>query len=149
MLAALRAQRVTVLYDPVVALERDDVVLASGARLACDVPLLALSQSTPAWLHDTGLADSAEGFLSMGQHILTDDHQRSTSHPEVFFVQQDSAALPGNLRAVMEAAPSQLRPLKAPSTHFLYAGAAHAMLGWRAHTAQGRWVGWLKRYLKA
>ena len=57
----------------------DDVVLASGARLACDVPLLVLSQSTPAWLHDTGLADSADGVLSLGQHILTDAHQRSTS----------------------------------------------------------------------
>jgi NADH dehydrogenase FAD-containing subunit len=149
MLAVLRAQRITVLYDPVAALERDDVLLASGARLACDVPLLALSQSTPAWLHDTGLADSAEGFLSLGQHILTDDYQRSTSHPEVFFVQHDSAVLPGNLRAVMDAAPNQLRPVKAPSAYFLYAGAAHALWGWRTYGAQGRAVGWLKRFLKA
>jgi hypothetical protein len=149
MLAALRAQRVTVLYEPVAALERDDVVLASGARLACDVPLLALSQSTPAWLHDTGLADSAQGVLSLGQHILTDTQQRSTSHPEVFFVQQDSTVLPYNLRAVMNVEPNQLRPQPTPKVRYLYAGAAHALLQWRAHCVQGRWVGWLKQYLKA
>lgn len=148
MLATMRAQRVTVLYEPVSALERDDVVLASGARLACDVPLLVLSQSTPAWLHDTGLADSADGILSLGQHIVTDAHERSTSHPEVFFVQQDSPALAHNLRAVMDAEPDRLRPLPPPGPRFLYAGVQHALLTWRGHFAQGRWVGWLKQYFK-
>lgn len=148
MLASLRAQRVTVLYEPVAALERDDVVLSSGARLACDVPLLVLSQSTPAWLHDTGLADSADGTLSLGQHILTDDHERSTSHPEVFFVQQDSPVLAHNLRAAMNAEPAQLRPLSATGIRFLYAGAQHALVCWRGHFAQGRIAGWLKQYFK-
>ena len=148
MLAALRAQRVTVLYEPVAALERDDVVLSSGARLACDVPLLVLSQSTPAWLHDTGLADSREGAMSLGQHILTDAHERSTSHPEVFFVQQDSPVLAHNLRAAMNAEPAQLRPLPVPGPRFLYGGEQHALLCWRGHCAQGRVVGWLKQYFK-
>jgi len=148
MLATLRAQRVTVLYEPVAALERDDVVLSSGARLACDVPLLVLSQSTPAWLHDTGLADSADGTMSLGQHILTDDHERSTSHPEVFFVQHDSPVLAHNLRAAMNAEPAQLRALPAPGMRFLYAGAQHALLCWRGHCAQGRAAGWLKQYFK-
>ena len=148
MLAALRAQRVTVLYEPVAALERDDVVLSSGARLACEVPLLVLSQSTPAWLHDTGLADSREGAMSLGQHILTDAHERSTSHPEVFFVQQDSPVLAHNLRAAMNAEPAQLRPLPVPGPRFLYGGEQHALLCWRGHCAQGRVVGWLKQYFK-
>ena len=148
MLASLRAQRVTVLYESVAALERDDVVLSSGARLACDVPLLVLSQSTPAWLHDTGLADSADGTLSLGQHILTDDHERSTSHPEVFFVQQDSPVLAHNLRTAMNAEPAQLRPLSATGIRFLYAGTQHALVCWRGHFAQGRIAGWLKQYFK-
>ncbi len=148
MLAMLRAQRITVLYEAVAALERDDVVLSSGARLACDVPLLVLSQSTPAWLHDTGLADSTQGAMSLSQHILTDAHERSTSHPEVFFVQQDSAVLAHNLRATMNAEPAQLRPLRAPSSRFLYAGAQHALLCWKSHCVQGRLVGWLKQYFK-
>jgi len=149
MLAALRAQRVTVLYDPVAALERDDVVLASGARLACDVPLLALSQSTPVWLHDTGLADSPGAAMSLRPHILTDAHERSISHPEVFFVQQDSTVLANNLRATMEAEPAKLQVPQAPKARFLYAGAQHALLSWRGHCVHGRWVGWLKQYLKA
>jgi len=148
MLAVLRAQRVTVLYEPVAALERNDVVLASGARLACDVPLLVLSQSTPAWLHDTGLADSAQGALSLGQHLITDAHERSTSHPEVFFAQGDSPVLASNLRAVMEAEPLRLRALQAPKSHFLYAGAQHALLCWRGHCFHGRAVAWLKQYLQ-
>ena len=148
MLATLRAQRVTVLYEPVAALERDDVVLSSGARLACDVPLLVLSQSTPAWLHDTGLADSADVALSLGQHILTDAHERSTSHPEVFFVQQDSPVLTHNLRAAMDTEPARLRPLPPPGPRFLYAGTQHALLSWSGRYAQGRWVRWLKQYFK-
>jgi NADH dehydrogenase FAD-containing subunit len=148
MLAVLRTQRVTVLYEPVAALERNDVVLASGARLACDVPLLVLSQSTPAWLHDTGLADSAQGSLSLDQHLLTDAYERSTSQPEVFFVQQDSKVLAPNLHASMNAEPDRLRPLQAPSSYFLYAGAQHALMSWRGHCIQGRGVGWLKQYLQ-
>ena len=149
MLATLRAHRVTVLYEPVAAFERDDVVLASGARLACDVPLLVLSQSTPAWLQDTGLADSAESSLALGQHLLIDAHQRSTSHPEVFFVQEDSLVLSGNLRAVMNAEPSQLRAVKQPAAQFLYAGSDHALAVWRGHCFQGRIAGWLKQLANA
>lgn len=147
MLAVLRAQRVTVLYDPVAALVRDDVVLASGARLACDVPLLVLSQSTPAWVRDTGLAETQDAALALGQRILTDAQQRSVSHPEVFFVQQDSKVLAHNLHAVMQGQASELRPLQAPGAEFLYAGAAHALVGWREHCVQGRWVAWLKDYV--
>ena len=149
MLATLRNQRVTVLYEPVAAFERDDVVLASGARLACDVPLLVLSQSTPAWLQDTGLADSADSSLALGQHLLIDPHQRSTSHPEVFFVQEDSLVLPVNLRAVMNVEPAKLRIAKSPQAQFLYAGEDHALAMWRGPCIQGRLAGWLKQILKA
>jgi hypothetical protein len=143
---------VTVLYEPVAAIERDDVVLASGARLACDVPLLVLSRSTPAWLQDSGLAgsaDSVDSSLSLGQHLLIDPHQRSTSHPEVFFVQEDSAVLPVNLRAVMDAEPARLQIATATQAQFLYAGADHALAMWRDHCVQGRIAGWLKQLFKA
>ena len=149
MLATLRSHRVTVLYEPVAAFERDDVVLASGARLACDVPLLVLSQSTPAWLQDSGLADNAESSVALDQHLRMDPHQRSTSHPEVFFVQEDSLVLPGNLRAVMHAEPAHLRAAQAPSAHFLSAGADHALAMWRGHCIQGRLAGWLKQLFNA
>jgi len=149
MLAIMRNQRVTVLYEPVAAFERDDVVLVSGARLACDVPLMVLSQSTPAWLQDTGLADSADSSLALGQHLLIDSHQRSTSHPEVFFVQEDCFVLPTNLHAVMNAEPAKLRVAKPAQAQFLYAGEDHALAMWRGHCIQGRLAGWLKQLLKA
>jgi len=149
MLSILRAQRVTVLYDPVAGFSRDTVELASGARLTCDVPLLVLSQATPAWLKETGLECAADGAHALGVQVLTDTHQRSISHPEVFFVQQDSLALSGNLRAVMESEPSGLRPLEPPPFQLLYAGASHALAHWHGNCYQGRWVGWIKRILQA
>ena len=78
-----------------------------------------------------------------------DPHQRSTSHPEVFFVQEDSPVLPGNLRAVMEAEPGKLQIAKPGQAQFLYAGADHALAIWRGHCFQGRLAGWLKQLLKA
>ena len=149
MLSILRAQRVTVLYDPAAALSRDEVALASGARLTCDVPLLVLDQVTPAWLQDTGLAFSARDAQPLNAHVVIDAHQRSTSNPEVFFVHQDSTVLAHNLRAVMEADPSQLRALKPNKAQFLYAGASHALASWHGHCFQGLWVAWLKRLLRA
>jgi hypothetical protein len=149
MLSILRAQRVTVLYDPAAALSRDEVLLASGARLTCDVPLLVLDQVTPAWLQDTGLAFSARDAHPLNAHVEIDAHQRSTSNPEVLFVQQDSTVLAHNLRAVMEAEPSHLRLPKPNTVQFLYAGASHGLASWHGHCVQGLWVGWLKRLLRA
>ncbi len=149
MLSILRAQRVTVLYDPAAALSRDEVLLASGARLTCDVPLLVLDQVTPAWLQDTGLAFSARDAHPLNAHVEIDAHQRSTSNPEVLFVHQDSTVLAHNLRAVMEAEPSHLRLPKPNTVQFLYAGASHGLASWHGHCVQGLWVGWLKRLLRA
>ena len=53
---ALKAQRITVLYDTALSLKADEVQLGCGARLACDVPLIAMEGQTPAWLADSGLA---------------------------------------------------------------------------------------------
>jgi len=149
MLSILREQRVTVLYDPVAAFSRDTVELASGARLTCDVPLLVLSQATPAWLKETGLACVTDDPQALGVQVLTDTHQRSISHPEVFFVQQDSLALEHNLRAVMESEPSGLQALALPQLQILYAGASHALARWQGKYFEGRWVAWLKRILQA
>jgi len=142
MLQLLREQRVTVLYEGVAALTRDDVVLASGALLACDVPILVLAQTPPAWLHASGLQLQPDGAS-----LLTDEFERSASHHDVFHVWQDSTALGANVHAMMRAEPAKLRPVVARSAQFLYAGAAHALLAWRGHCVQGRAVAWLKQAL--
>jgi NADH dehydrogenase FAD-containing subunit len=148
MLNILKAQRVTVLYDPVAAFSRDTVELASGAQLTCDVPLLVLSNATPAWLKETGLECVSDDAHALGVQVRTDAQQRSISHPEVFFVQQDSLTLGHNLRAVMESEPARLRPLEPPQLRLFYAGASHGLAHWHGKCYQGRWVGWLKKMLK-
>ncbi len=149
MLAMLRAQRVTVLYEPVASLTRDDVLLSNGARLACDVPLLRLSHATSAWVQNSGLDMQPSHEIGNAPGVLTDPCERSTSHPEVFFVQQDSRALARNLHAVMQAEPQRLRPTKPPTSHWVYAGPGRALAHWHGYCAQGRWVGSLQRFFGA
>jgi len=142
MLQLLREQRVTVLYETVASLTRDDVVLASGARLACDVPILVLARAAPAWLVPSGLAVQGDG-------MATDAFERSSSHPEVFHVWQDSEVLAHNVHAMMQSEPAKLRAPKPGRLQFLYAGASHALLSWGGQCMQGRAVAWLKQFLKS
>jgi len=148
MLELLRAQRVTVLYEDVASLTRDDVVLRSGARLACDVPLLVLQHTAPAWLSSSGLAVHMPGGAA-DLRLACDEFERSTSHPEVLHVWQDSPVLAANVHALMQSEPSKLRALPATGTQFVYAGAKHALMCWRGRCAQGRSVAWLKQFLNA
>lgn len=143
MLQLLREQRVTVLHENVAALTRDDVLLASGALLACDVPMLVLSRSPAAWLATSGLSLQAGGLGAE-----TDIHERSTSHPEVFHVWRDSPVLASNVHAFMRSAPTKLQATPVKRAQFLYAGASHALLAWRGQCFQGRTVAWLKQFLK-
>ncbi len=55
----LRQRNITVLTDAVTALEPGDLQLQSGARLACDVPLLCTRTHAPEWLAASGLAQGA------------------------------------------------------------------------------------------
>ncbi len=142
MLQLLREQRVTVLYETVAALTRDDVVLASGARLACDVPILVLARTPPAWLSPSGLA-------VQGEAMVADAFERSSSHPEVFHVWQDSEVLAANVQATMQSEPGKLHAAKPPTLRFLYAGSRHALVAWGGQSMQGRAVAWLKQFLQS
>ena len=68
----------TVFRDSCAALERGAVVLGSGARLACDAPVLATGAQAPGWLAGSGLALDERGF------VLTGPTLQSTSHAQVF-----------------------------------------------------------------
>ena len=78
--AALQQRRITLLQDSASGVRPGEVVLASGATLACDVPLIATGAQSPAWLQASGLALDPQGFVAV------DACQRSTSHPQVFAV---------------------------------------------------------------
>lgn len=153
---ALKRRNITVLIDRAVGLQSAEVLLASGARLACDVPLLATGAQAPAWLAGSGLALDAKGFVAV------DACQRSRSHPEVFACGDVSTrmdrvlarngvhavragpALAGILTAVLGGREPQPHQPPQNTLNLLSCGDRRAIASWGPYAAQGRWVWWLK-----
>ena len=80
VLRALERLHITVLQDACVGINAGGVLLASGAQLPCDVPLLAVGAQPPGWLAGSGLSLDAQGFA------LVNNFQQSISHDQVFAV---------------------------------------------------------------
>lgn len=97
---ALKKRRITVLADAASAIQNGEIILGTGARLACEVPLLALQPNAHLLAGASGLALDEAGFVKV------DAAQRSTSHTHVFAAEHDNAetapALAASLLAVME-----------------------------------------------
>jgi pyridine nucleotide-disulfide oxidoreductase family protein len=74
---ALMRLDVGVLMEACTGIEAGTVLLANGARLACDAPVVATGPAPPPWLVDSGLR-LKDGF------VATDATLRSASHPAVF-----------------------------------------------------------------
>lgn len=135
-------------------------VRQSGARLACDVPIMATEPCAPAWLAGSGLALDAHGFIAV------DACQRATRHANVFATgpvaaQADrlggcvtsAARAASTLAASLASVMAGLTPaVHQPSTlqrhlhtlRLLSCGDGHAIASWDGYGAKGRWVGWLK-----
>ena len=144
VIKTLKRRNITVLAERVVGIEPEQVMLASGARLACDVPVIATDGQAPTWLGNSGLALDEHDFVAV------DAHQRSTSHPNVFVAGDlrtgAGAALAKNLAAVVAGlAPSAQPP--ASTLNWLSCGDHFAMVSWGKFSAQGRWVWWLKNWM--
>lgn len=156
---ALKKRLITVIQERVVGVTASEVTLSSGARLACDVPIITTDAQGPAWLQDSGLALDTEGFVAV------DALQRSTSHPHVLVavdmatradlalprsdIDAERAAPPfsNNLRAVLAGiAPSPDTP-QVKTLTLLSCGNRFAIASWGKWSAQGRWVWWLKDWL--
>ncbi|MCW5636906.1 MAG: FAD-dependent oxidoreductase [Rubrivivax sp.] len=75
---ALDRNRVTLFRDTCTEVRADAVVLASGARVACDAPVIATGSEAPRWLAGSGLALDGQGYVVTGPTL------QSGSHPEVF-----------------------------------------------------------------
>jgi pyridine nucleotide-disulfide oxidoreductase family protein len=153
---ALRRMRITVMNQKVVEVGAAQVQLDNGARLVCDVPLLALPAVAPTWLRDSGLALDERGFVSTTATL------QSTSHPEVFasgdvatrndrslpksgvFAVRAGPALALNLRRRL--AGGELMPWqpRERSLYLLSCGERRAIASWDRWSAQGRWVWWWK-----
>lgn len=139
---ALRRQGITVLADGAVGIATQEVALRSGARLACDVPLLALAPQAAAFVSTSGLALDAGGFIAL------DGAQRSVSHSHVFASQFRSAstapALAASLKAVMDGKPpspsSTLKNGDATRTlQRVRCGKGQTIVSWR----NWAWTSWL------
>lgn len=156
---ALWARRITLLPDSAVGFTSAAVLLASGASLACDVPVLCTGAQAPAWLQHSGLALDAQGFVAV------DATQRSTSHPQVFAAGDVSSRMDRSLARsgvyAVRAGPALARNLaaclagQAPTAHqppqdtlnLLACGTRSAIASWGRFSAQGRWVWWLKQWI--
>ena len=154
---ALKKRKVTLLQARATGFHDGEVVLDNGARLACDVPLIAVGVHGPRWLHGCGLALDAQGFVEVNAF------QQSTSHAYVFATGDVSTRmdkhLPRSGSYAVGAGPALVRNLVAtahntplhayqPPTHallLLSCGDKTAIASWGAWSAQGRWLGWWKQ----
>lgn len=122
-----------------------------------DLIVTALGSAAPDWPGAGGLATDPEGFIAV------DEHQRSTSHPNVFATgdiasRQDRVVdhsgvhavmagphLAQNLRDMIEGrAPRAIYKPRRSSLYLLSTGDGGAILSYGRFAAQGRWVAKLK-----
>ncbi len=143
--AALLQHRITLLPERAAALQAGVVTLASGATLACDVPVLTEPTPAPRWLQRSGLALHAQGGVAVDACL------RSTSHPQVFAANaapgRVTSVLARNLAATLAGQPLAEQASQRPGLQLLDCGDQGAIASWGGYCAQGRALGWLKGWL--
>jgi len=148
----LEQRQITVLREACVGIELGALQLAGGARLACDVPILAIGTHAPPWLQGSGLALSDSG------HVLVNACQQSTSHPNVFAVGDVATRAdhphPKSGEYAVRAGPPLIHNLLAAHTgqpltphyppertlNLLSCGAGHAIGSYGPLSWEGAWV---------
>jgi len=134
--AALRRHGVTVIEDACAAIDAAHVQLASGARHACDAPIVAIEGSAPPWLAASGLAVDAHGAIDIAPTL------QSRSHAEVFAARPgagDTLAL--NLRRFVAGGELQPQPVRRAPALLVDVGERRAIAVGATWSAEGRWVG--------
>ncbi len=153
MRAQLRRNCVQVhLNKDVTSVEEDHLHLRDGTTLKFDAVVWATGAAAPAWLRASGLSLDARGF------ILTDEHLRSVSHPDVFAAgdvgSMRARAYPkSGVYAVRQGPPlaENLRRASLDQTLVRYipqrralalisTGARHAIASWGILAWSGKWV---------
>jgi NADH dehydrogenase FAD-containing subunit len=155
VLRQLKRRGITVLREVCTGIREGEVHLGNGARLACDVPLLAIGAHPPAWLQGSGLALSDDG------RVLVNACHQSTSHANVFAAGElaHRADLPptaGGLHAarasplahnLLAAHEGQALQAHHPRRHrltLLSCGVGHAIASIGPLHAEGGWAWWWK-----
>jgi pyridine nucleotide-disulfide oxidoreductase family protein len=170
VLRQLKRRGITVLREACTGITEGEVHLGNGARLACDVPLLAIGTHAPAWLQDSGLALSDEG------HVRVNACQQSTSHANVFaagdvasradlphaksgvYAVRAGPPLAHNLLATHREQPLQPHHPPKHTLNLLSCGTGHAIASYGPLHAEGGWAwrwkdridrGFVMRYRRA
>jgi len=159
MRRALRTRGITLLQDRCCGVSAFDVHLVSGARLACDLAIVAVNAQPPVWLRRSGLALDGQGFVAVNAT------QQSTSHPNVLaagdvatrvdrclprsgvYAVRAGVPLAQNVRAALADRPLQLHIPPQKSLNLLSCGSRHAIASWGPLAAQGRSLWWLKDWI--
>lgn len=156
---ALKKRHITVLQENATGFHDGEVLLGCGARLACDVPLIAVGAQAPGWLQASALALDEQGFVQVNAF------QQSSSHPHVFAVGDVSTrtdralarsgvyavrsgpALMRNLAASVRHEPLHAHQPPSQTLNLLSCGDKTAIASWGRWSAQGRWVWWWKNHI--
>lgn len=151
-LAALARRRITVFREPCARIEPGAVRLASGARLACDVPVIATGAAPPPWLAGSGLALCPRGFVATGATL------QSVSNPDVFaagdvasrmdapharsgvYAVRAGPALALNLRRFVGGGALQPHAPQRRTLNLLSCGGRRAIATWGGWVAEGGWA---------
>ena len=139
---ALQKRHINVLRDAACAIEPGEILLRSGARLACDVPLLACRQAGPEWLLQSGLTLNPQGGIE------TDQDLRSTSHPVIYVHSPVDTAQAGRLytslrrmingQPVAANAPARTEPGHPNRLYRLDCADGYVLLAWRNWAIESR-----------
>lgn len=153
---ALRRLQITVLPDACVGVKAGEILLAGGASLACDAPILAVGADAPLWLAASGLTLDDAGFIAVNRF------QQSASHPNVFaagdvatrldaphprsgvYAVRAGPPLLANLRAALQDLPLQPYTPAARTLNLISCGERYAIAAWGHLHVEGRWVWHLK-----
>lgn len=156
---ALEHARITLFRDNCVEIRADSVVLASGARLACDAPVIATGSEAPSWLVGSGLALDGHGFIVTGPTL------QSGSHPEVFAAGDVATRIDAphprsgvhavragppllhNLRAFCSGAPLKRHMPQTKALNLLSCGRRRAIASRGGWSSEGRWAWWWKDHI--
>lgn len=153
---ALARHRVTVFRQACKALESAAVVLASGARLSCDAPILATGAEAPQWLQGSGLELDEGGFVATGPTLQSRSHAEVLAVGDVatrtdrvlarsgVYAVRAGQALELNLRSLLGGVALQAHQPPSRTLNLIATGSRSAILTWGDWSAQGRWAWWLK-----
>jgi pyridine nucleotide-disulfide oxidoreductase family protein len=155
-LRALARRRITVFHDSCARIAPGALHLDSGARLACDAPIIATGGDAPAYLAGSGLQLDARGFVLTGPTLQTLSHPEvlaagdvatrdDTPHPRSgVYAVRAGPPLAANLRALVQGGTLLPHQPQRRTLNLLSCGDGRAIASYGGWSAQGRWAWWWK-----